>query len=216
MSTLFTQALDKSRLEVYGKLKEFSDGFVLAGGTALMLQINHRKSFDFDLFTERKLSKKLLPKAREIFGKDINVQVDNEDFLLFTTNDGVKLDFVNYPYPRLHQVITNNPISLFAVEDIATNKAHAIGRRSTWRDYVDIFFILKMKLDSLEKIIGEAKTRFGGEFNEKLFLEQLVYFKDLDMLPIDFLQEEYTTTQIQDFLQEEVEKYSQSRLLPEE
>jgi len=39
-----------------------------------------------------------------------------------------------------------------------------------WRDYVDLFFFLKWRFYSIEKIITLAKEKFGGEFNEKLFL----------------------------------------------
>jgi len=50
MSPLFLDQLDKERRQVFKKLKVFSSSFVLAGGTAIMLQIGHRLSYDFDLF----------------------------------------------------------------------------------------------------------------------------------------------------------------------
>lgn len=50
MSQLFLDQLDPERKRVFDKLAAFTDTFVLAGGTAIMLQIGHRKSFDFDLF----------------------------------------------------------------------------------------------------------------------------------------------------------------------
>lgn len=43
--------LDKPRQELLPKLEKFQ-GFVLGGGTALALQLNHRESFDFDFLAK--------------------------------------------------------------------------------------------------------------------------------------------------------------------
>lgn len=45
MSQLFLDQLDSERKRVFDKLAAFADTFVLAGGTAIMLQIGHRKSY---------------------------------------------------------------------------------------------------------------------------------------------------------------------------
>lgn len=210
MSAPYTNVLDKDRLEIFQKLSAFSDKFILAGETAIMLQINHRKSFDFDCFSDKPLDKKLLPKARQVFGDNINVQVDNSDLLLFTTSNGVKLDFVYYPYQALNKVVKTKPISMFALEDLASDKAYVIGRRATWRDYVDMFFLIKKF--GIEAIVKDAQKKFKGEFGEKLFLEQLVYFKDLEMQSIKFLQKAHTTKEIKKYLQERVRDYTSSRV----
>jgi len=54
---MYPEAADKNMLllsERLAFLKEFS--FHLAGGTGLALQIGHRKSFDFDFFTDKQFS----------------------------------------------------------------------------------------------------------------------------------------------------------------
>ena len=58
-------------------------------------------------------------------------------------------------------------------------KAYALGRRAKWKDYVDLYFIMK-KYGGIAKIVSKAKQIFDSEFNEKLFRSQLVYFKDID------------------------------------
>ena len=58
-------------------------------------------------------------------------------------------------------------------------KAYALGRRAKWKDYVDLYFILNGRC-SLAQISARAKKIFGAEFNEKIFREQLSYFKDID------------------------------------
>lgn len=209
---LYTNILSQKQQKVYSKLSNFSDDFVLAGGTALMLQINHRKSFDFDCFSQNPLKKTLLRKAKKVFGNEINVRIDNSDLLLFTTPEGVKVDLVHHPYAPLHKTVKSEPISLFNIADIASNKAYTIGRRATCRDYVDLFFLLKNNYISLKKVITDAKKRFGGEFNEKLFLEQLVYFDDLQIVHVEFLQEKYTEPEIKNYLNKIVENHTKSSL----
>ena len=210
MSAPYIKTLDKDRLEVYKKLYAFSDKFILAGGTAIMLQINHRKSYDFDCFSDKPLDRKLILKARQTFGNDINVQVDNSDLFLFITSNGVKIDFAYFPYTPTTSVIRSKPISMFALEDLASNKAYVIGRRATWRDYVDIFFLIKKF--TLDSIIKNSQKKFKGEFGVKLFLEQLVYFDDLEIVPIDFLQRTYTSEEIMEDLQTAVHKYTSLKI----
>ena len=47
------EILDKKRLELLPKLEFLKDeGFYLAGGTALSIQIKHRTSVDFDFYKQ--------------------------------------------------------------------------------------------------------------------------------------------------------------------
>ena len=52
---LFHNVLDSQRAEVFNKLGDGFENWYLAGGTALALQIGHRISFDFDLFSQHKI-----------------------------------------------------------------------------------------------------------------------------------------------------------------
>lgn len=51
ISNIHLELLDKARQEVLQKLIPVTANFVLGGGTALTLQLAHRKSFDFDFFS---------------------------------------------------------------------------------------------------------------------------------------------------------------------
>lgn len=212
MSTLYTNALNPDQQKVYQKLTNFADEFVLAGGTAIMLQINHRKSIDFDCFSEKELPPTILPKVKNVFGDKISIQVDTPELLLFIIHNQVKIDFVYYPYPPQFAIIKEGPIPLFNLLDLATDKARTISRRAIWRDYVDLFFFLKWNIFSFPDIIKATQKRFGGEFNEKLFLEQLIFFDDLELTPIAFQQESYSDQEIQRFLQDTVAKYIKKKL----
>ena len=213
---MLPQYLDKlspEQQEAFENLKHFSQNFVLAGGTAIMLQIGHRLSFDFDCFSESELSKTILRKAREVFGLGITPRIQTSEQITFKNKDGVEITFVCHPYKPLKTVIKTNSIALFHLDDLAANKAYTIGRRGVWRDYVDLFFFLKWKLYTIENIIALANRKFKGEFNEKLFLEQLTYFNDLAIIPTTFIKDKYTDSEIRSFLEQQVEDYL-SRILP--
>lgn len=62
---------------------------------------------------------------------------------------------------------------------LAALKAYALGRRAKWKDYVDLYIILK-NFYSLPQIINRARQIFNHSFNEKIFRTQLIYFKDID------------------------------------
>lgn len=208
MSPPYLDRLDPARQEIFKKLEKFSDKFVLAGGTAIMLQIGHRQSYDFDLFSEKPLNKNLLFKdVKLVFGADITPMIANSDLCLFKLPSGVETHFVFQPYKNLKNPVPSVSIPLAYIDDLAANKANTIGRRGAWRDYVDLFFFLKWRLYSLEKIIRLTNRKFKGEFNDKLFLEQLTYFDDLDIIPTIFIKESYTSSQIKSYLEKETEKY---------
>lgn len=206
MSKLFLEIFDKERVTVFKKLADFSQAGVLGGGTALALQLKHRYSYDFDIFSARPLSPKLLLKVRQLFGPRIQKMVDSSNELGFMTRSKVKISFVYFPFSPLYPLVQSNSLPLFSLADLAANKAYVIGRRGEYRDYVDLFFLLKQGL-KLEKVIHEAAKKFGGAFSERLFLEQLVYFEELKDLRIDFLKKKYNPKQVLQFLKKEVSRF---------
>jgi len=174
LSTIHKKVLDDKQSQVWPLLLEFKNLY-LAGGTALALQIGHRKSIDFDLFQNKEIdSKKIIQKLDR--SKIERIIVDNKDeFTLIY--DGIKLTFLNYPFEISPDVNLNGVKSVDPLT-IAAMKAYALGRRSKWKDYVDLYFVTQQY--SLKKIIKKAKDIFGRIFSEKLFRTQLCYFEDID------------------------------------
>lgn len=206
MSRLYFEIFDSQRKEVFDQLAEFRKDGVLAGGSAVALLIGHRLSYDFDIFTPKKIPRHLLLKATQIFGKKIQKLVDTSAELSFLTDQKIKVSFVHFPFLPLHRTIKTKSISLYDLQDLASNKAYVIGRRGEYRDYVDLFFMLKRGL-KLRKIIKEAQKRFQGAFSERLFLQQLTYFEDLKDFKIDFVSRQYQPEEIQQFFAKEIKKY---------
>lgn len=212
MSKIFLEILDPDRQEVFKKLSYFRDEGYLAGGTALALQIGHRTSYDFDIFIDHPITKKLKIKVSKKFG-EISYTWNTDEQITFTLiKNNIGVTFVEQDFKPAFPLIETSYLALASIHDIAADKAYAIGRRATWRDYVDIFVILKKKLATLQDIIKFASKKCGGAFVELQFLEQLVYFEDLKQTPIEFVGENYSYKQITSTLKQEVEKYMRKKL----
>ncbi len=91
----------------------------------------------------------------------------------------VKITFFSFPYT----VPVNSELKGFIkMPDLLTlgaMKAFALGRRSKWKDYVDLYFVIKFHYSFLE-ISNKAKEIFKDEFIEKQFIAQLGYFKGIN------------------------------------
>lgn len=203
---MFTNFLDKQRLEVWNRLRELRDSGVLAGGTALAMQLNHRISYDFDIFTESEVGERLLLKLSKTFWEyTVTPIVDTTDELTVELSGEIKLTWLYFPFTRLENVIKSDSLDLFSINDLLANKAYAIGRRKTWRDYADIYWALKNNIITLDRLIEFSKNKFKNVFSDKLFLEQLVYFDDVEDRAIDWIGEKVENDEIEDFLGKVVE-----------
>lgn len=205
MSKIILESLDENRLSVFNKLGSFKNLGVLGGGTALALQIGHRISFDFDIFTYKELDNNLWKKVKAVFGKSSIKTLDTSQQLNLITPENVAVTFFNDEYKNVFDPVPTNTINLLNIKDIAANKVYVIGRRPKWRDYVDLYFLLKEKYFSLKELIGLAEKKFASDFSEKLFLEQLVYWDDINDYTIDFLGENIPSENIKKYF-EEIEK----------
>lgn len=199
------EVLTKEGKEIFRLLGKFDD-FYLAGGTALALQIGHRISVDFDLFSEKEISKNLLAKIKRVFeGKTIIASVNNPDELTVFADD-VKITFLKYPFPVINKFVDYNGVKILDAKEIAATKAYTIGRRGTLKDYVDLHFIVSEKISSLDEIMEMARSKFGSDFNDRLFLEQLVYFNDIEETKIQFLKKSIAKNDLEKFFKSEVSK----------
>jgi hypothetical protein len=174
-------------LEIFPRLRAFRD-FYLAGGTALALQIGHRISVDFDLFCDGPIDRALLTEVKKIFpDSPVEPVINNPDELTAFVGQ-VKVTFLSYPFPIIEPLAAVEGLRMMSVKEIGATKAYTIGRRGTYKDYVDLYFIIAGEYSSLEEIIGMAERKYGHEFNSRLFTEQLLFMDDVHGYAIDFLQ----------------------------
>ena len=142
-------------------VKLFSKKFGLVGGTAVALHLGHRESLDFDLFS---------------FSGFNNYSIKAtiaQNLTIYT--------FFQFPYKISYSESFDNIVKLPDILTLGAMKAFALGRRAKWKDYIDLYFILK-EHHTISEITVKGVEIFGNEFNEKIFRTQLAYFEDIDYL----------------------------------
>ena len=152
--------------------------FVLVGGTALSLQLGTRLSEDLD-FMRWKADKNDrleidwpgIKRGLETIGKVENVDILGFDHALFIV-DGVKLSFYAAPrkrLPAMREITIQDNLKVADVVSIGAMKMETMARRSRFRDYFDIYSVLKAGAD-FEKMVAMAISHSGYTLKEKNLL----------------------------------------------
>ncbi len=175
---LHKEILSQAQERLLPLVRGVGQGFALCGGTSIALHIGHRASIDFDLFTSEELNINTLRRKLSEADKNFAVLVKSEDEYTVAVK-GVKITFLRYPFPFEGSMWLDDVIQVPDLLSLAAMKAYALGRRSKWKDYVDLYFILS-KYHSLREVADRAAQMFGNEFNEKIFRAALAYFDDID------------------------------------
>ncbi|MBE0653018.1 MAG: nucleotidyl transferase AbiEii/AbiGii toxin family protein, partial [Bacteroidales bacterium] len=187
------------QVQVLPLVKQFKKEFYLVGGTAVALHINHRRSIDFDLFKFSPIKPKSILQTISGFNYHYVVTRRVTEQLNVTINN-VKFTFYQYPFKITATEKLEDILRLPSLLDLAAMKAYALGRRSKWKDYIDIYFILRGYF-SIKQISERATVLFGQLFSEKLFRAQLCYFDDIDYSePVEFLVQPLPTEEIKNYL----------------
>lgn len=175
---MHSEILNDRQTELLPLLAQFRREYYLVGGTAIALYLGHRRSIDFDLFKPSAINhKRNLDKIADAsFPHTVTRRVAEQMNLI--VND-VKLTFFQYPFPVEPTAKFETYFRLPSLLQLAAMKAYALGRRSKWKDYVDLYFLLRDHFTIAD--ITDCATRLFGElFSEKMFRSQLCYFDDID------------------------------------
>lgn len=119
-------------------------------------------------------------------GLSSNLIGQKTDQVHFNINN-VKLTFFQFPFlidaPHFHEKYFRIPDLL----TLAAMKAFALGGSGKWKDYVDLYFIIKDHF-SVAEISNKAGELFTDVFNPVLFTKQLCYFNDISFdEPVEFM-----------------------------
>ncbi len=169
------QVLDELRTESF--LKE--NDFYLAGGTALALQLGHRKSSDLDWFTPNFPKMQLLLQHLHKYKIAITQTAPGTlDCLIH----GVKVSFMEYTYPMIKHLIDFEGIKLAHTLDIACMKITAISSRGSKKDFIDLYKVLETI--SLQELFTLFEKKYKGvQYNKMHILKSLTYFEDAESDP---------------------------------
>ena len=183
---------------------DFLDKYVLVGGSALTLHLCHRKSEDLDFFTydDSFDKQEIFEYLKQFENKEILNQTDEQVDLML---NGVKVTFFNARWSFLKPKKIEK-FNLSSLESIAAMKINVLFLRAKYRDYYDIYFLVKKSM-SLKKIFECSLDILEG-INFKLFSVALLYTDDIEDDNIEYLEpiEMLTKEKIRDFFQLELNK----------
>jgi len=193
--------LPKTQTLLVKMVKEcgFLEQYVLVGGSALALYVCHRKSEDLDFFTydDSFDKKEIFDYIQSFENKEILHQSDEQiDVLL----DGVKVTFFNAKWQFLKPQKVEK-FNLSSIESISAMKVNVMFLRAKYRDYYDLYFLVKEGI-GLKEIFEHSKNIVEG-INFKLFAIALLYIDDIEDDNIEYLEpkECISKEKIRDFFQ---------------
>lgn len=198
---LQTQAVEPRLLELLKFLmsQPIFNNFNLVGGTALALQLGHRKSIDIDLFGKAEIEVDEFTDILSEYG--IVELLKKSKNILVLSVEGIKLDFVHYKYNWLENFKLIEDIRLASKQDILAMKLNAIAGRGSKKDFIDLFYLLKEYTLEEGLLFYKEKYNDGSEF---LVRKSLLYFKDADTEPSPVLLEELSWSEVKTFIKNAV------------
>jgi len=175
---LFKETIEEGTLELLKSLQQtkMCEDFHLAGGTALALQIGHRTSIDIDLFSQYDFNnQELLEYLEQTYSFHLNYSAVNT---LKGTINTVMVDFIAHKYPLAGEILEDDGVRMYPIEDIAAMKLNAIaGDGTRVKDFIDIYFLLKIY--SISEILDFYTAKYSKR-NVFHALKSLMYFEDID------------------------------------
>ena len=200
---LHLETIEPKTLELLRRLQSLSifEHSRLVGGTALALQLGHRKSIDLDMFGTIEASPDEIQEACKEAG-ELEISKTSKSINIYWV-DGIKVDCVNYPYEWLDDCRIIDGVRLASVNDIAAMKISAIINRGTKKDFIDLHFLLKEM--SLNQILDlyDQKYPDGSRF---IAIKSLTYFEDAESDPIPYMFSDITWEEVKVSIIDEVRK----------
>lgn len=137
--------------------------FRLVGGTALALQLGHRKSDDLDFFTEGSFDLNTVKQVINRLPGQATLMAEKPTGLSFVFDPlnghpEFKIDIYNWGVKFIQPVVEEGLVRMASLEDIAAFKLEAICSRKEKKDYVDIAELLKQF--SFDKMLKCYREKF--------------------------------------------------------
>ena len=158
----------------------FANHFYRGGGTALALQMGHRRSIDLDFFSE---SDEVHARTRQTLIRAFSARhaqiIESVDGNLLLLTDGLHIGFFSYGYPLLEPVWMVENIRLASLLDLGLMKLDAVIGRGSRKDFYDLYIITRqIPLQNLLHA-GERKYPQVRDF-QLMALEGILRFDNAD------------------------------------
>lgn len=177
------QGLAPKTLTVFNRVSTLKaiQGFLLVGGTGIALQIQHRLSEDLDFckwvpksnvvhaISVKNIERELLENFDDV--RTNHLSFDQVDFRV----GGVKLTFFNevgLNLPYLEPILFRGSIHGIPLLFHGAMKVKTMFERNTYRDYYDIYVLLKDGYLNLDELIVES-IRYQPKLKKDMIVKRL-------------------------------------------
>ncbi len=182
MNKLFFETITEDmRLVLSGfSQTEIGARFYLAGGTALSLQLGHRRSVDLDFFSPTEDIPTIRPVLEESLAAFHPTLADSAWGNLVYLAQDVRVGFYGYGFPLVAPLAEIENLRLASLEDIALMKLDALLSRAARKDFYDLYFICQ-KI-SLRQLFDLAPRKYSNVRDfEVQTVKRLVYFENAEV-----------------------------------
>lgn len=187
--------------------------FYLAGGTALALQVGHRKSVDLDFFTDKKdfNGKQLI--AHFVDSKDWITTIEEQN-TIYGELLGAKVSFIAYPlFIPKQKVFCHGEIQILNPTDIAVMKITAISQRGKKRDFFDLYWCAH-HVEPLERTVKRLPEQYPSVAHDyHHILKSLVYFEDAESDPEPEIYFKAKWSEVKNFFKREIPRITNKIIL---
>lgn len=178
----------------------------LAGGTALALHLDHRSSYDLDLYS---------PTMFEVDTVGAQFEKSIPDFKLVAKNwqtihggsQDTEISLFYYQYQLLEPPTEFNTLQIASIADLACMKLEAIGSRGLKRDFFDLYTICQIEGWTLSKVLTLTMQKYQRQAADvPHLLKSLVYFDDAENKPERAEMVDSQWNAVKDFFVEETKR----------
>ena len=181
MNRLFSETVTENMHLVLNGFSQTEIGarFYLAGGTALSLQLGHRRSVDLDFFSPTED----IPTIRAVLEESLAAfQPTLADSawgnLVYLAKD-VRVGFYGYGFPLVAPLVETENLRLASVKDIALMKLDTLLSRAARKDFYDLYFICQNI--PLRQLLELAPKKYANVRDfEAQTVKRLVYFENAE------------------------------------
>lgn len=207
----------KGFLDLIAQEPYIVETFYLTGGTALSAcYLNHRMSEDIDLFSQKPfIGEKVIAVMAKICTKlktksELTRIEDLYRYDLTLSHNKLKIDFSWYDFTPLEAPNKLEGLAVDSLTDIAVNKLLSISQRTTSKDYVDLYYILK------KWTVWDL--RHGVEHKFKLELEPLylssLFTKVSELSELPVMKKKLTLEELKTFFLREAKRLAAPMIKP--
>lgn len=181
-------ALPAAQRRLWAELRPSLDlGFVLYGGTAISLQLGHRRSIDFDFFHDQPLDPAAI-RARFPAVRGATVLQEAPDTLVVAANRGRgartgRLAFFGgLGFGRVGDPLltADGVLEVASLDDLMAHKLKVILQRVEQKDYRDLAAMVRAGC-SVASGLAAARAFFGRAFQPHECLKALAWFEGGDL-----------------------------------